>query len=247
MANQKCAICGAEINLFQQQKLADGNYICRKVCQKKGFKELDYVHGNLPQVQAHIAQVEFGTKVWNDIFVAKRKEKKLKRFGSPVYVAEDIGLMALVETSYKIFIFGKTERACVYRIADLVQYEMETEQKTNSEGKPETQYFCHFYFRNVEGLSDFRISIGNSKSYDAIAKYFNELFGIQKTLSNLKNTWSAQMDAIKAVGAGLKAVANGEENVEEKAATAADALDVMTYGDRTEWIRKADETLAKYK
>lgn len=29
MAN-KCAICGAEINLIQTQKLADGNCICRK-------------------------------------------------------------------------------------------------------------------------------------------------------------------------------------------------------------------------
>ena len=29
MAN-KCAICGAEINLIQTQKLADGNFICRK-------------------------------------------------------------------------------------------------------------------------------------------------------------------------------------------------------------------------
>lgn len=29
MAN-KCAICGAEINLVQTQKLADGNCICRK-------------------------------------------------------------------------------------------------------------------------------------------------------------------------------------------------------------------------
>ena len=37
MAN-KCAICGAEINLFQTQKLADGNCICRKTCRKKGFK-----------------------------------------------------------------------------------------------------------------------------------------------------------------------------------------------------------------
>ena len=29
MAN-KCAICGADINLIQTQKLADGNCICRK-------------------------------------------------------------------------------------------------------------------------------------------------------------------------------------------------------------------------
>ena len=37
MANQ-CAICGADINLIQTQKLSDGNCICRKNCRKKGFK-----------------------------------------------------------------------------------------------------------------------------------------------------------------------------------------------------------------
>ena len=50
MAN-KCAICGAEINLVQTQKLADGNCICRKNCRSKGMKAFDYVHANLPSVQ----------------------------------------------------------------------------------------------------------------------------------------------------------------------------------------------------
>ena len=40
MANQ-CAICGADINLIQTQKLSDGNCICRKNCRKKGFKVYD--------------------------------------------------------------------------------------------------------------------------------------------------------------------------------------------------------------
>lgn len=31
MANT-CAIYGATINVFQAQKLADGNYLCRKTC-----------------------------------------------------------------------------------------------------------------------------------------------------------------------------------------------------------------------
>ena len=44
MANQ-CAICGADINLIQTQKLSDGNCICRKNCRKKGFKVYDYVSG----------------------------------------------------------------------------------------------------------------------------------------------------------------------------------------------------------
>lgn len=52
MANQ-CNICGAEINVFGTQKLADGSCICRKKCRSKGFREFDYVHAALPQVTAH--------------------------------------------------------------------------------------------------------------------------------------------------------------------------------------------------
>ena len=57
MAN-KCGICGADINLMQTQKLADGNCICRKNCRSRGFKVYDYVHGNLSGVKAHLDQVE---------------------------------------------------------------------------------------------------------------------------------------------------------------------------------------------
>ena len=85
MANQ-CAICGADINLIQTQKLSDGNCICRKNCRKKGFKSYDYVHSNLPGVKAHLAQVERGTKLWEHYFISrertKDKSKNLKRFGT---------------------------------------------------------------------------------------------------------------------------------------------------------------------
>ena len=81
MAN-KCAICGAEINLIQTQKLADGNCICRKNCRSKGMKAFDYVHANLPSVQSHLEQVERGTKLWEYFFVprlkTKNKAQKLK-------------------------------------------------------------------------------------------------------------------------------------------------------------------------
>ena len=85
MAN-KCGICGADINLMQTQKLADGNCICRKNCRSRGFKVYDYVHGNLPGVKAHLAQVERGTKLWEHYFVPRLKTKdktqKLTRFGA---------------------------------------------------------------------------------------------------------------------------------------------------------------------
>ena len=100
MAN-KCGICGADINLMQTQKLADGNCICRKNCRSKGFKVFDYVHTNLPSVQSYLEQVERGTRLWEYFFEprlkTKNKAQKLKRFGVHLYVAEDIGLVAFTQ------------------------------------------------------------------------------------------------------------------------------------------------------
>ena len=106
------------------QKLADGNYICRKNCGKKCFKELDKVSAHLPMITEHIAQIEKGTKIWNEVLLplkkSKSKDEKLVEFGTSggadLYVSPSTGLVALVETHYKIFIFGKYQKACVYRI-----------------------------------------------------------------------------------------------------------------------------------
>lgn len=74
MANQ-CNICGAEINVFGTQKLADGSCICQKNCRSKGLREFDYVHDALPQVTVHIKQVENGTKLWEHYGEANIEEK----------------------------------------------------------------------------------------------------------------------------------------------------------------------------
>ena len=242
MANQKCAICGAEINVFQQQKLADGNYICRKVCKAKGFKDLDYVHGSLPQVRAHLAQVERGTALWNHFFVPRRK--KLDRFAG-VYVAADIGLMAYVETRFKFIIFGKSEIACVYRIADLYDYAREDEERTNSDGKKETVSYVHLSFRNVEGLFDFKVKPGNGLSADKMVKYFDKLFGIQNTLGNFGNKMKNEVNAAVALTSAIKAASSGED-AQAQTDNAMDALDKARYGDRTELIARADAALASF-
>ncbi len=247
MAN-KCAICGAEVNVFQAQKLIDGNYICCKNCRSKGFKVFDYVHANLSQVTAHIAQVERGTKLWEHYFVPKLKEKdkekKLTRIGGNFYVAPDLGLMAYTQNDYKFFLFGKTTRACVYRIADLRDYDFEVQEKKTSNGV-EKKEFIRVLFVNTEGMYEF-LEPTNSTTYKTFVKYFDKLFGIQKTLGNMKNTWKNQIDAVKGVTEGFKAVLSGDENMEEKAADAGAALDKMQYGDRTELIKRADESLAAF-
>jgi len=249
MAKHNCAICGAEVGLLSEQKLADGNYICRKVCAKKCLKIFNKVEATLDSVNSHIAQIDFGTKAWQQIFVpltkTKVKEEKLKRFGKngELYVSPSTGLIALTENRYKIFIFGKTTLACVYRLADLYGYDYESEEVKNSEGKTETKHFCNLLFHNTPGLYVVRLEIRNVHEFNDMTKYFDTLFGIQKTLGNIKNTWKQQMGAIKAVAGAVKAVKDGTID-ETVAANTVDALDVAQYGDRTEWIAKADAALA---
>ena len=252
MAKHNCAICGAEVGLMTEQKLADGNYICRKECSKKTFKVFDKVAATLGDVTAHIEQIEKGTKIWEDIFVplmkTKNKEEKLRQIYGlkdvTGYVSPSTGLLAFIENRYKFMFFGKTEYACVYRVADLVTYEYESETKKNSEGKDETKHYCWFGFQNTAGLSCFRVGLSSQNDYDSLEKYFNELFGIQKTVRNSFNNARRQLNAIKAAAGTIKAIKDGTID-EEQAAATMDSIDAMVIGDRTEWIAKADAALAK--
>ena len=145
---KNCAICGASINVFQSQKLADGNYLCRKVCCKKALtKYFDFVNATLPEYKDHAAQVERGTKIWEGLFVprlkSKDKNEKLERRYQPMIVAPSLGLVALLETRYKFMNFGKSEHACVFRLDDLVCYETEKETKTVND-KEQTEYYIHY-------------------------------------------------------------------------------------------------------
>ena len=252
MAKHNCAICGAEVGLLTEQKLADGSYICRKVCSKKTFKNFDKVSATLGDVTAHIEQVEKGTRIWNELLLplkkSKDKEEKLKALGvgGPLlYVSPSTGLVALVETRYKFLVFGKSELACVYRLADLAQYDYEEEVVKNSEGKDETKEYCVMTFRNTTGMYTFRLEVANSKSYESLVKYFDTLFGIQRTLGNTFKNAKRQMDAIKSVIGTVKAAANGTLD-EAQASETMGAVGAYLEGDRTQWIEKADAALAPY-
>ncbi len=252
MAKHTCAICGAEVGLISEQKLADGNFICRKVCAKKCLKIFNKVEATLDSVNSHIEQVEFGTKAWEQLFVplkkTKVKEEKLKYFGKngALCVSPSTGLVAVTENRYKIFIFGKTTLACVYRLADLYGYDYESEEVKNSEGKIETKHFCILTFRNTPGMYQVRMELRTSAEFNDMAKYFDTQFGIQKTLGNIKNTFKQQMDAAKAIAGAFKAAKDGTMD-EAKAEETIDVLDAAQYGDRTEWIAKADAALASVK
>ena len=79
---------------------------------------------------------------------------------------------------------------------------------------------------------------------EKLKKYFDSLFGIQKTLGNAMNNWKKQMDAVKDISVGFNAAVRGDADMAEKAEQAMNSLDAAIYGDRTEWIRRADEALA---
>ena len=253
MAKHTCAICGAEVGLMSEQKLADGNYICRKVCSKKTFKVFDKVSATLDDVNSHIEQIEKGTKIWNEIFVplqkTKNKEEKLRQIyglkGVLGYVSPSTGLLAIIENRYKFFIFGKTTFACVYRVADLYGYDYESETSKDSEGKEVTKHYCVFQFRNTPGMYAPRIELDSKSDFDSLEKYFNELFGIQKTLRNSINNAKRQLGGIKAAIGAVKGAVDGTLD-EAQAADAVEAIDASVYGDRKEWIAKADAALAPY-
>ncbi len=255
MAKHNCAICGVEVGLMSEQKLADGNYICRKVCSKKTFKVFDKVAATLPDVNAHIQQIEFGTKVWDQIFVplksTKNKEEKLDEIrgikGNLMYFSPSTGLLALVENRYKFFIFGKTTLACVYRVADLYDYEYESEVSKDAEGKEITKHFVNMTFRNVAGLYNARLELDSKSDFFSMEKYFDKLFGIQDTIRNSINNAKRQVNAFKAVAGAVKAAANEDADIAAKTENAFDAMEASRYGDRTEWIKKADAALASVK
>jgi len=55
----------------------------------------DFVGATLPSFQVHAAQVEKGTKIWNELFVPNLKGKSIKKTFSPVYVAPDLRLFVV--------------------------------------------------------------------------------------------------------------------------------------------------------
>jgi len=252
MAKHNCAICGAEIGLISEQKLADGNYICRKVCSKKTFKLLNKVEATLSDVTAHLEQIEKGTKIFNEVILplkkTKNKDEKLKILGLGsylVWVSPSTGLVALTETNYKFFVFGKYYRACVYRLADLVRYDFEDKIVSGSDGKMDKKEYCVMSFKETNGLHTFPLEVSGKKGYQEVAKYFDTLFGIQKTLGNSLKNAKRQMEAIKGAASLVKGAASGTMD-EQQAAEAVGAVDAYFMGDRTEWIKKADAVLAKY-
>jgi hypothetical protein len=101
-----------------------------------------------------------------------------------------------------------------------MQYTYEEEKVKGSDGKMETKKYCAMMFKDTAGMYGFRLGVSNSQSFDSIEKYFDTLFGIQKTLRNSFKNAKRQMDAIKSVTSAAKAATAGTLDEEQAAATA---------------------------
>ena len=77
--------------------------------------------------------------------------------------------MAYIQNDYKFWIFGKTTRACVYRIADLRAYNYEERiENTGGDSKPQKKSFVRMAFINTEGLSEISVEMSNIKAFESL-------------------------------------------------------------------------------
>ena len=252
--SKKCAICGADVNLLQSQKLGDGNHICRKTCKKLGLPDFEYEYSDLERVKAHHAEAALGVKLWEQFFAPRLMEtnelRKLKRFGKSIFVAEDIGFAALKENRYKYLFWGKTEHICVYRLADLRMYDLEKSISSSGGKKSKTTFFIRFYFRNTEGLYTFRKQFSREKCVKVI-KYFDGLFGLETTKS--RNVRQSAVGDIKDAFAMAKAAMEEGIVPDHSKLTPDDFERIMAKagkikeGDRTKWREKADAAFKEYR
>jgi len=232
------------MNLFQSKKLKDGNSICRNTCMKLGLKYFNYTFASLEKVLAHHEQVKRGKKLWEHFFVPRLDSGKLKNF-KPIFIAEDLGLMAVREKRSLFFLWNKSEHFCVFRIADLCAYRLEKEQKSSSsKSGSSSSYNVGFLFEEeVERLKIFRVKYSRSRCRELIA-YLDGLFGIETKekglFGDLQDSWSYMQD-LAAQGINFNSV-----NMEEV------QIDIMKKsgnyreGDRTKWIEKADAALKEF-
>ena len=140
---------------------------------------------------------------------------------------------------------GRDGKRHVVYAKTLEELRKKEEQVQNAEGKTETKEYCYMLFKDTAGMYDFRLEVANSASYESLAKYFDKLFGIQKTLGNSVRNAKRQINAIKSFVGAARAAVDGTLD-EKQAAETAGVLDTAVYGDRTEWIAKADAALAAF-
>ena len=249
MAKQVCNNCSAEVGFIQQIKMRDGNYVCRK-CAKITHPLFEPVNiRTLPAFTEHLKQLEEGQVLYEKLFIPRKKPAdkamKLKKLGGGIEVAEDIGLMGMVKKRGGFLFWGGTNYYMVFRLADLFKYKYSAD-RTISDGKATVKHFIKLGFWETPGCDECRIELLSESAYLKAAKYFNACFGLKRDVSI--NAWKEQMADIKAAAKGIKTLLSGSADdgaKEEAAEQLSEAAKKQLYGDRTEWIAKADAAITK--
>ena len=249
MAKHACNICGAEVGFFQQIKMKDGNYVCRK-CAAKTHPLFEPVNERtLEAFNEHLKQLEEGKILYEKLFLPRKKPAdksiKLKKIGG-LEVAKDIGLIAAVKKRGGFFIWGGTNYYMVFRMADLFRYEYAPETSYGRVGKKPVKHFINYAFWDTPGCDNFKVEVITESSFISAARYFNDCFGLQRDVKSFTDSWKNQIANLKAAAKGVKALFTGntddgdkEEVIEELSEAAKKEL----FGDRTEWIAKADAAI----
>ena len=239
MAKHVCNHCGAEVGLLQQIKMRDGNYICRKCAGKTHPLFVPANEKTFSMFQEHLKQLETGKVLYEKLFVPRKKSAdkamQLDRLSAGIEVAKDIGLLAVVRKRGGFFIWGGTPYYMVFRLGDLFRYEYSSERSKSADGKTQVKHYIQFAFWDTPGCDEFRVNITNERTYTLAAKYFNQCFGIQRDVRSVGDMFRG-VKTLMSKDADNKAK---EGAVEELTQTAK----IQLYGDRTEWIAKANAAI----
>ena len=251
MAKQECKNCGAVVGLLQQIKLNDGNYICRK-CASKVHPLFEPVNQRTFELyKEHLKQLEEGQLLYEKLFVPRKKHadksKRLKKIGG-LEVAKDIGLIAAVKKRGGFLFWGGVNYYMVFRLADLFEYEYSKETSFDINNKKNEKHFVNYAFWDTPGCSDFRVEVIGETFFINAAKYFNECFGLKRDIV-VDDSWKKQIDNIKTAAKSIKSLFTGktEEAKTDEVVAMTEEQKKQLYGDRTEWIAKADIAIKEAK
>jgi len=251
MAKKTCECCKTTVGMFQQIKLKDGNYLCRNCTNLTHplFEPAD--KRTYKQFQEHLKQIETGKVLYENLFIPRKKPAdkaiKLKSFGGGnIEVAKDIGLVALTSKRGGFLFWGGVNFHIVFRLGDLYKYEYyyEIQNSRGNVDQTRTEYI-DLRFWDTEGADRFKIRVMRESDVYEAAKFFDDCFGLKKDYS-ISNMWKNSVADLKKGVQQIKSAFTGKavEEIDEN-----DPKNLSTeerykiYGDRTQWLVKADKAI----
>ena len=251
MAKQVCESCKATVGLFQQIKMKDGNYICRKCMDKTHPYFAPAEERTFSMYQEHLKQLENGKLLYEKLFIPRKKpadkSMKLKKFGGGcIEVANDIGLIALVAKRGGFLFWGGENYYMVFRMGDLYKYDYSCTLTggTDRQGKSNKRHFINLAFWDTDGCDECKVEMLHDSSVVEAVKYFDDCFGLKRDYKAMVSVWKNQIGDLKKAFQRVKTSFSGKvDEVEDSARQLTQAERFQLYGDRTQWIAMADAAI----